>query len=1403
MATNPHLNLIDSTNLGNYKNSEIKPSNAMNTSSDDTEKNSNFEGLATLTDLPDLNQSQELNIKSSISASMSGAFNVNESLPWGIDNSIQNISILSNFVHDSELTKEDMQDTLSTSSFATPSYHEIRISSDNSMNSSADNSMNISNDNSMSLSSNNEMSISSNDSMSLSSTNSMNLTSENSTNSISNKLKPLISKDPMLMETHDSMDSSSNKSSMHAAQESATLKASQKLLKIPLKKPVITTQFNTQNLFTQEKLQHKANSTISIDNNIIRLQELCEKITDKNDPKELFELGKMLWFRNDYVQYKEASIKYITLSASLGYFQAQIYLAMHFMRHNNKEAAYPYLNTLIKNGLSEKVVKAACQSREQPQSPDDIKAVYEIFKYVANMGCAHAQYQLGTMIEYQRYGYIPKDTKKAIELYESAAQKGNDLAQYTLGRICFLGCYGTLDINKGMDLLKKSASQNNVNANLFLGNIYQQSKDNNDLKSAFEHYTVASNLGNPVATFKLTYFYEDGIVVDKNPNKFVALLDKAAKLGDPHAQVDMGDAYECGWYNFPINLKKAFEYYKQASKKFEPHAQYRMGMFYKYKYSDIGIAKDINNAFGFFESSARQEHADAMVELGIMFETGEVRYRNKDYKIAMDYYQKAAAKNNPMGLYCMGMMYFNGLGVPIDIKRAHQLIKEAAGLQCENAQNFLKNYFFKIIKKDPNTGLDYIFELILDKEIHQYIENKIIDPGFITFKNDCTLMYKNNSLDKIKDIQDIFLLLQRIMIMSKNPRLNIVFIQHAEYQRLFEKIQDKTQEDAVNHLSDFIDFLQNTIFKSNYFGLGITHFDKNLISGSFIPFIKHLRIDLVYKPESVKEDSEKIKSLIAMLPLQKNLKSLEICFQKGDGFLKLKNNSLSLDVPEGAKLARIFSYDALAHLGKAIADSPVEVLKMSHMDLGLLPADELIEFMKYLEKSKVTSLDWSNNSLGGLEGDFIKVAEIFPKTPIRILNLAANKLEDILINSANSNNETQHEDVDSRGLKSFKEKTILFKLAEAFNKIEQLDISNNAFAMSIYQPHTKTKIKPIEQFVYFAEALMSKESRLSFLRMAGVFPLTIQARIKVRSKQKSKEVTAYYKDNKNYSLFKEDFLGFVTSVSQGASMQTLCLGNNMLRDSLLQKDLENFSSIVSSSKIQSICLSGNFTKEDNKRVEACNKIFKTSKSLKEVILDCPVHNLTLDPARSSANENTNGNFQRDKLFQDMERFFNYTLSNSNSNSNNTGGSSSVNNSPQKLNNFKPLLHCYDMTTSQAKMQEQSETKMQIESETKLQMEVNTKQQMDTITQMQIETQANGVVKIHLKTNEAMEEVKQEKESKLIIENEKSLLSQSQSQSQSQILKLAGEKRKNPEKDSQTNNDGDTSVSQAKKIKTKR
>ena len=94
------------------------------------------------------------------------------------------------------------------------------------------------------------------------------------------------------------------------------------------------------------------------------------------------------------------------------------------------------------------------------------------------------------------------------------------------------------------------------------------------------------------------------------------------------------------------------------------------------KYKRGGLAR--------LKQKAESGDAAAQVELGHVYTAGKVV--SQDLEIAREWYEKAAAQNEPVALMVLGAIYTAGRGVDVDLERAAQCYLQAAEIGKLEAQ---------------------------------------------------------------------------------------------------------------------------------------------------------------------------------------------------------------------------------------------------------------------------------------------------------------------------------------------------------------------------------------------------------------------------------------------------------------------------------------------------------------------------------------------------------------------------------------------------------------------------------------------------------------------------------------------------------------------------------------------
>jgi uncharacterized protein len=211
----------------------------------------------------------------------------------------------------------------------------------------------------------------------------------------------------------------------------------------------------------------------------------------------------------------------------------------------------------------------------------DYATAAALWRPLANEGNAPAQTGMGIL--YENGLEVPRDRTQSINWYRKAAGQGDAEAEYRLGEAYVLGSLSgaglSRDIGLGLELMKKAASQGNIQSMNSIGSLYQHGlfgivKDSNE---AYIWYRKAADLGDPIAESRVGSAYEFGQGVEKDSEqakiwyaRSAAEDRKRADNGDVVSQLSLGLSYELGVGGFPRDPAEALTWYRKAAQQDGP-----------------------------------------------------------------------------------------------------------------------------------------------------------------------------------------------------------------------------------------------------------------------------------------------------------------------------------------------------------------------------------------------------------------------------------------------------------------------------------------------------------------------------------------------------------------------------------------------------------------------------------------------------------------------------------------------------------------------------------------------------------------------------------------------------------------------------------------------------------------
>ncbi len=165
------------------------------------------------------------------------------------------------------------------------------------------------------------------------------------------------------------------------------------------------------------------------------------------------------------------------------------------------------------------------------------KEAREIAMDFAQRGDSRAMAMLGSI--YQAGYGVQEDAKEAAKWYAQAADKGHQGALFSLAMLLLDGSLGTIDRQRGLPLLEKSAEAGNGAAQYNLG-LIAASDTPPDWPKAAGWFSRAAGQGVAEAQYNLGILYAEGKGVDKNIVTAGTWYAKAASQGLPDAALDYG-----------------------------------------------------------------------------------------------------------------------------------------------------------------------------------------------------------------------------------------------------------------------------------------------------------------------------------------------------------------------------------------------------------------------------------------------------------------------------------------------------------------------------------------------------------------------------------------------------------------------------------------------------------------------------------------------------------------------------------------------------------------------------------------------------------------------------------------------------------------------------------------------
>jgi TPR repeat protein len=323
------------------------------------------------------------------------------------------------------------------------------------------------------------------------------------------------------------------------------------------------------------------------------------------------------------------------------------------------------------------------------------KALDTFMKVEAEKSKPYPQYRIGKM---HAAGLgTPQDYEAAAEWFEMAVAKNHKYAQYSLAGLYYQGRGVEQDFETAFDLYWKSARQVNPYASYELAKMLRDGiGTEKDLDEAEGHFQEAfagfvkleAASRDDKLQYRLGHMLYHGVGTEKDAAAAIVYFEKAARLGNVHAQYMLGKIYlDTG--SGHENAEKALAWLTKAAGNGSSLAQYALGKLYR---DGEHVEKDILKAVELFTQSAEQENQYAAYALGKLYLNGEDI--PKDIGAAVKWLTASAEQGNQYAQYALGKLYLLGHDVPRDRDAAVKWLTASAAQGNVYAQFFLDHMGF-------------------------------------------------------------------------------------------------------------------------------------------------------------------------------------------------------------------------------------------------------------------------------------------------------------------------------------------------------------------------------------------------------------------------------------------------------------------------------------------------------------------------------------------------------------------------------------------------------------------------------------------------------------------------------------------------------------------------------------
>ena len=228
-----------------------------------------------------------------------------------------------------------------------------------------------------------------------------------------------------------------------------------------------------------------------------------------------------------------------------------------------------------------------------------------------------------------------------------------------------------------------------------------------------------ANEGDVLATLGIAQALLVGLGTDRDVETARAMLQRAARFGNPDAALLLGTLYDSG-DGIAADPREAVRYYRFAAREGRAAADFALGLIYEEGRS--GVPQDLGEAAQRYRAAADNGHGAAQLFLGRMYRDGrgvpaDEAQATQRFREALDNLTDLAESGNSESRYLIGTMYLQGEGVPRDPHQAAEELLAAAADGSREAASLLGDLYDegRGVARDRDEALRY-WEMALDRD---------------------------------------------------------------------------------------------------------------------------------------------------------------------------------------------------------------------------------------------------------------------------------------------------------------------------------------------------------------------------------------------------------------------------------------------------------------------------------------------------------------------------------------------------------------------------------------------------------------------------------------------------------------------------------------------------------------